>query len=238
MPETGRPRGKRLAVLPGEEVLLQSEISVLFSPVNSGLDFVLAAFVGYLAGAIPFGYLVARAHGINILKEGSGNPGATNVKRVVGKRAGNTVFLLDFLKGAAAVGWIFLLPLEGDRLVTAAVLGLCAAILGHSFSIFLKGKGGKGVATTMGGLAVIMPWVVLIGIGVWVVTFYTSRYVSLASILFAWSLPVGNWCLEATPLLTWISLALALLITVRHRSNIQRLLKGTENRSIRRKGGG
>ena len=197
------------------------------------MDFVLATLVGYLAGAIPFGYLVARAHGVDILKEGSGNPGATNVKRVVGKRAGNTVFALDFLKGVLAAGWVFLLSVEGERLLVASILGLCAAILGHSFSIFLKGKGGKGVATTMGGLAVIMPWVVLIGVAVWVATFYASRYVSLASILFAWSLPAGNLLLGAEPLLIWISLALAVLITFRHRSNIERLLKGTENRFVR-----
>ncbi len=197
----------------------------------------MATVVGYLAGAIPFGYLVARAHGVDILKEGSGNPGATNVKRVVGKKAGNMVFALDFLKGVFASGWVFLLPVEGERLLVAAILGLCAAILGHSFSVFLKGKGGKGVATTMGGLAVIMPWVVLIGVAVWVVTFYASRYVSLASILFAWSLPAGNLALGAAPLLVWISLALAVLITFRHRSNIERLLKGTENRFVRPKGG-
>jgi acyl phosphate:glycerol-3-phosphate acyltransferase len=202
------------------------------------LDFLLAAGVGYLVGAIPFGYFVAKAHGVNILKEGSGNPGATNVKRVVGKRAGNTVFALDFLKGILATAWVLVLPIEGDqRLLVAEIIGLCAAILGHSFSIFLKGKGGKGVATTMGGLMVIMPWVVLIGVVIWVVTFYASRYVSLASILFAASLPVGNFLLGAEPLLVWISLALALLIIFRHRSNIQRLLNGTENRFARRKEG-
>lgn len=205
------------------------------------LEFLLAALIGYLLGAVPFGYLVARAHGVNILTQGSGNPGATNVKRVVGKWAGNTVFALDFLKGAGAAGWVYFLPIEGERLLVAAIIGLCAAILGHSFSIFLKGKGGKGVATTMGGLVVIMPWVVLFGVVVWVGTFYASRYVSLASILFAFSLPVGNLAtfllLDTPPLLIWISLALALLITFRHRSNIQRLLNGTENRFARPKCG-
>lgn len=205
------------------------------------LEFLLAALIGYLLGAVPFGYLVARAHGVNILTQGSGNPGATNVKRVVGKWAGNGVFALDFLKGAGAAGWVYFLPIEGERLLVAAIIGLCAAILGHSFSIFLKGKGGKGVATTMGGLVVIMPWVVLFGVVVWVGTFYASRYVSLASILFAFSLPVGNLAtfllLDTPPLLIWISLALALLITFRHRSNIQRLLNGTENRFARPKCG-
>jgi len=196
-----------------------------------------AAVVGYLLGAVPFGYLVAKAHGVNILKEGSGNPGATNVKRVVGKKAGNAVFALDFLKGAVAAGWVFFLPLVAEAELAAAIVGICAAILGHSFSIFLKGKGGKGVATTMGGLIVVMPIAVLIGVLIWVLIFYTTRYVSLASILFVASLPVTNLILGAPPLLVWISLALAVLITLRHRTNIQRLLNGTENRFVRQKGG-
>lgn len=195
----------------------------------------LAAFVGYLIGALPFGYLVAKAHGVDILKEGSGNPGATNVKRMVGKRAGNAVFLLDFLKGAVATGWPLLLTMEGDSAIIAAIAGLIAAILGHSFSVFLKGRGGKGVATTMGGLIVLMPLVVAVGLLVWVVTFFASRYVSLASILFAVSLPVSNYFLANPPILIYLSLGLALLIVVRHRSNIQRLLNGTENRFVRDK---
>jgi acyl phosphate:glycerol-3-phosphate acyltransferase len=205
--------------------------------MNFGLDFLFAALIGYVAGAIPFGYLVARAHGVNILKVGSGNPGATNVKRVVGKRAGNTVFALDFLKGVAATAWVFLLPFAAEREVVLAIVGLSAAILGHSFSIFLRGKGGKGVATTMGGLLVLMPIALLIGIVVWVITFYTTRYVSLASILFVVSLPLTNFFLGADSLLIWISVAVAVLIVVRHRTNIQRLLNGTENRFVRQKAG-
>lgn len=205
--------------------------------MTPGIEFAAAAVVGYLLGAVPFGYLVARAHGVNILREGSGNPGATNVKRMVGKKAGNTVFALDFLKGAVAAGWVFLLPVVEERELVAALVGLCAAILGHSFSIFLRGKGGKGVATTMGGLVIVMPWAVLVGALVWVVIFYTTRYVSLASILLVLSLPATNFVVGEAPLLIWISLALAILITLRHRSNIQRLLSGTENRFLRQKGG-
>lgn len=197
-----------------------------------------AAVIGYLIGAIPFGYLVAKAHGVDILKEGSGNPGATNVKRIVGKRAGNCVFLLDFLKGTLAAGWPLLMSVEGDAGLVAAIVGLGAAILGHSFSVFLKGRGGKGVATTMGGLLVIMPAAVLIGLVIWVGTFFVSRYVSFASILFAISLPISSWLLGRPPLLIYVSAALAVLIILRHRSNIQRLLNGTENRFVRQKGNG
>src|SRR5690625_612822 len=142
-----------------------------------------ALVIGYFLGAIPFGYLIARACGIDILKEGSGNPGATNVKRVVGRTAGNAVFLLDVLKGSLAAGWPLLLKSESS--LVAAVVGLCAAIVGHSFSVFLKGRGGKGVATTIGGVVVILPVSVLIGLLVWVIVFFSTRFVSLASILFA-----------------------------------------------------
>ncbi|HLS28747.1 MAG TPA: glycerol-3-phosphate 1-O-acyltransferase PlsY [Opitutales bacterium] len=197
---------------------------------------VLALLAGYLVGAIPFGYLVARSRGVDILKEGSGNPGATNVKRVVGKTAGNVVFALDFLKGCFAAGWPLLLQQEAS--LAAAVAGLCAAIGGHSFSIFLKGRGGKGVATTMGGLLVVLPISVLIGVVVWLIVFFASRYVSLASILFAVSLPISSWLLGREPLLIYVTVALALLITIRHRTNIQRLLNGTENRFVREKSNG
>lgn len=197
----------------------------------------LAAALGYLAGAIPFGYIVGRACGVNILEEGSRNPGATNVMRVVGKRAGISVFLLDFLKGAAAAGWPLFLPLEANTILIVSIVGLCAAIFGHSFSVFLKGRGGKGVATTIGGLLVIMPVAVMIGLLVWVIVFFASRYVSLASILFAASLPVSTFLWGSPALLRYVSLGLAILIVVRHISNIQRLLNGTENRFVRPKGG-
>lgn len=198
---------------------------------------VLAAVVGYLAGAIPFGYLVARAHGVDILKEGSGNPGATNVGRVVGKFAGRLVFFLDFLKGVAAAGWVRWLPVETVDPLIPALIGLSAAILGHSFSVFLGWRGGKGVATTMGGLIVVMPLVVLIGLLVWVASFFATRYVSLASILFAVSLPVSNLLLGKPRTLIFVSVALAVLIILRHGSNIRRLLNGTENRFVRQKRG-
>jgi acyl phosphate:glycerol-3-phosphate acyltransferase len=201
------------------------------------ISLLVAALLGYILGAIPFGYLVARAHGVDILREGSGNPGATNVGRVVGKRAGRTVFALDFLKGALAVGWVWVLPLEETGLVSVGLVGLVAAILGHSFSVFLRGKGGKGVATTMGGLLVLMPGVVLVGLLVWLAVFTTSRYVSLASILFAVSLPISNILLGNSLILTLASSGLAIFIVVRHRSNIERLMKGTENRFRREKSG-
>ncbi len=210
--------------------------------------FVASAAAGYLLGAIPFAVIVARRYGVDILKAGSGNPGATNVKRVVGKGPGNVVFALDFLKGFVAAGWPLLVwpGAEGGQL---AVLGLVAAILGHSFSVFIRFRGGKGVATTMGGLLACMPVVVLIGLLVWVVAFYGTRFVSVASLLFGVSLPVsaallpklaerlgsGSALLALPSLYFWFAVLLAVLIVVRHRENIKRLCAGTEHRFVKEK---
>src|SRR5262249_37712374 len=145
--------------------------------------YILATIIGYFLGAIPFGYIVARAHGVDIFKVGSGNPGATNVKRVLGekfgakgKRAGNLVFALDAVKGAVAASWAALAwtgsatgydwqflgmtfsgQASGDEWRLVGLAGVIGAILGHSFSIFTKFKGGKGVATAAGGLVMLVP---------------------------------------------------------------------------------
>lgn len=197
------------------------------------MDFISTAsaiVVGYLLGSIPFAVIVSRMHGVDIFKQGSGNPGATNVKRSVGKRAGNIVFFLDFLKGFVAAIWPGVVFGFGQGVVPLGVWGLMAAILGHSFSVFMKFRGGKGVATTMGGLLALVPWVLLVGVAVWVLLFYTSRYVSLASIGFGISLPISAFVLkESVAMLVFLAI-LAALVVLRHRSNIERLLKGTENR--------
>jgi glycerol-3-phosphate acyltransferase PlsY len=219
---------------------------------------VIAALVGYLLGALPFGYLVARAHGVDIFKAGSGNPGATNVKRVLGERfgergqlAGNFVFVLDALKGAVAAGWPRLIQYKHTYLSfdtgktttlvdTAqtwqllALAGVIAAVLGHSFSIFTKFKGGKGVATAAGGLVVLMPVSCLIGAGVWLLTFLVTRYVSLGSVLAAVAVPAASW-LQGNPLpLNLVATGLGLFVIVRHRENIRRLLNGSENKFVRK----
>lgn len=202
------------------------------------LPLVLALVVGYLLGSLPFGVWVARAHGVDIFKVGSGNPGATNVKRSIGKKAGNLVFLLDFLKGVVATLWP-MLPLVGfgspEFAERMAVAGMVGAIVGHSFSCFIGFRGGKGVATSIGGLLALNWQVALIGVAVWLVVFYATRYVSLASILLAASLPVSAWLLHRTPFLTLFFCILGAFIIVRHRSNIQRLIAGTESKFARKK---
>jgi len=196
-----------------------------------------AAIIGYLLGALPFGYVVARAYGVDIFKEGSGNPGATNVKRVLGekfgpkgKRAGNLVFALDAVKGAVAAGWPVLSPLAATDERLLGLVGVIAAVLGHSFSVFTKFKGGKGVATAAGGLVVLIPVACLAGAMVWLLTFATTRYVSLGSILAAVAVPAVSW-LRGNPLpFSIVATALGAFVIFRHRANLKRLLAGTEPR--------
>ena len=193
----------------------------------SVFSIILFTIIGYLLGAISFAVIIARSQGVDIFKEGSGNPGATNVKRILGKKWGHAVFTLDALKGFTAT----ILPLRvcgDDRL---AIIGLIAAILGHSFSVFLKFRGGKGVATTIGGLLVLMCPVLLLGLVVWLIIFYTKKVVGLASIFFAVSLPLSAYFIYGTedPRF-YLGVVLALFIVGRHRSNIIRMFSGKENK--------
>ena len=199
------------------------------------MAYIITAIVGYLFGAIPFAVIIARSCGVDILKVGSGNPGATNVKRTCGKKAGNLCFLLDATKGFLATSFPVWAGYLGVKLsgnaTTLVFVGLIAAIVGHSFSIFIKFKGGKGIAVSIGGLLFVMLYPILIGLVVWVVVFYASRYVSLASILMAVSLPISSvFFFGVNSVHFWVALAIAAIIVYRHRSNISRLLKGTENR--------
>jgi len=207
------------------------------------LPLLIAGIVGYGLGSLAFGYWVARSHGIDIFQHGSKNPGATNVRRVLGRRAGNLVFLLDALKGAAAAGW----PLAAGRALgialfapyalESAVAGLAGALIGHSFSFLTRMRGGKGVATSVGGFAVLFPVGLLIGAAVWAATYYTTRYVSLASMLAAITLPVAALALHEPALVLALTLAVAAFVIIRHRSNVVRLCKGTESRFSRKPSG-
>jgi glycerol-3-phosphate acyltransferase PlsY len=198
-------------------------------------------------GALPFGYLVARSKGVNIFEVGSKNPGATNVRRMLGKGPGNLVFALDALKGALASSWALLartervfiwdqpewgidLTVVGDVWVHLGVAGLVGAMLGHSYSCFTRFKGGKGVATGAGGMLVIIPVSAAVAAVVWGLVFLATRYVSLASMLAAASLPVSTWVRDRPLLVVVMTALIALFVIVRHRENIRRLLDGTEHR--------
>ncbi|NDV61821.1 glycerol-3-phosphate 1-O-acyltransferase PlsY [Puniceicoccales bacterium CK1056] len=202
--------------------------------MNAYVISLFSLLAGYLIGSISFAVLITRAKGVDIFSVGSGNPGATNVLRVLGKPYGYTCFLLDAFKGVAAVligrGLSLQAGLDPQLL---GIIGLLGAILGHSFSLFLKFKGGKGVATTVGGLFTLLPLVMLIGAILWLIVFLISRYVSLASLVLGVSLPVSAFFLKSDQASFWLCVFLAILILVRHRANIQRLLAGTENRAGR-----
>lgn len=199
------------------------------------VSLLLAAVVGYLLGALPFGYLVAKAKGVNIFEVGSKNPGATNVRRVLGHGPGNLVLLLDAAKGALAVGWMILLSRNGgniapDDLLPLEVTGLVAAMLGHSFSCFTKFKGGKSVATGAGGFLVLFPLGMGIGFVVFSLTLALSRYVSVASMLGAASLPFAAFAFkQPSPVISLAAMAAAFVI-YRHRANLARIRAGTESK--------
>lgn len=195
----------------------------------------VTALVGYLLGSLPFGYLVARSKGVNIFEVGSKNPGATNVRRVLGAGPGNLVFALDALKGAAATAapllWIRLGGGAGPgEPLPLLVAGLAAALLGHSFSCFTRFRGGKGVATGAGGFLVLFPLGVLAAAVTWGLTVLLTRYVSLGSMLAAVALAIAAWALHQPPLLVGLCAAVTVFVILRHRTNLARLVAGTENK--------
>ncbi len=199
----------------------------------------LAAFtlISYLIGAIPFAWIVAKAKGVDIRAVGSGNVGATNVFRAIGKGWGVLTFALDVAKGFLPAFLIPLLWSAPDWPQNSGLLFGCAAIAGHNWPVYLKFKGGKGVATSAGVLLGVAPASVGIGLVVWLLTMAISRYVSLASILAAAAIPVAGWLLYGTanPLLATVLTVLGGIVIWRHRSNIARLRAGTEHRFDRRK---
>jgi glycerol-3-phosphate acyltransferase PlsY len=200
-------------------------------------------FLGYLFGSFPTGYFVGRLTGVDVRAVGSGNIGATNVLRVLGKRWGYTVFFVDAFKGFAAVRLaIFIAKRLPDLAPHPEYFGILAAMLcivGHTFPVWLRFKGGKGVATSAGALFGLMPMVVPFIVIVWIIIFEITRYVSVASIVASASLPVAVWLflrwgyLEGAALL-YFSMAIAALVLWRHRSNFSRLLNGTEQRFTRK----
>lgn len=184
----------------------------------------------YCLGAVPFGALIARRRGVDILKHGSGNIGATNVHRVLGKAAGLTVTVLDVLKGlvpALAAKW--LIPDTGHSLEWAFWIGM-AAVVGHCFSPFLGWRGGKGISTSCGVL-LGTSWPVACGVlAVFIAITALTRYVSLASVVAAGSVAIFGLIFGHPAPLIWAYVALFIFVVHRHRHNIKRLLAGTERK--------
>jgi acyl phosphate:glycerol-3-phosphate acyltransferase len=197
--------------------------------------YIACGLPAYLLGAIPFGLLIARARGVDIRKVGSGNIGATNVFRSVGKGWGILAFACDALKGLIPVTLFPRLAQAAWAYDGGAALPLacaCLAIAGHNWPVYLRFKGGKGVATSAGALAGLAPAAAGIGLAVWALAFAATRYVSVASMAAAAAVAAAAWALpaHAGPLLPGALTALCALIVARHKGNIRRLLNGTENR--------
>ena len=199
------------------------------------VGYIVVVVVAYLLGSIPTGFLVAKARGIDIRTVGSGNIGATNVFRILGKPAGVFVLLADAVKGWLAVfivakliaGWFFPdagpLSIEWFRLCAGI-----AAILGHNYTCWLHFRGGKGIATSAGVLVALVWLPVLSILGGWGGVFAVSRYVSLASMCASFVLPFAAWLTGKNLATVIITATLAALAIYKHKSNIQRLINGTE----------
>ncbi len=213
------------------------------------LENILYILAAYLMGSVPFGYLAGRLNGIDLREHGSHNIGATNAVRVLGKKWGIPVFICDFFKGYAPL--LFMKEhLGGDATLfdSAQMLWLLgvmfALILGHTFTCFLRFKGGKGVATTGGCLFALSPLVGAVTLGTWILSMICTRYVSLSSIVAgigmiasaAYVFWLKDGALSASDgMVLGLLLLIFLLVVVKHRSNIVRLCKGTEPRAFSKK---
>jgi glycerol-3-phosphate acyltransferase PlsY len=185
---------------------------------------IFSVIAGYLLGSIPFGLLLTRAAGLGDIREvGSGNIGATNVLRTGNKALAAATLLLDAAKGALAV------LLAGAYSPDAALFAGAAAVAGHMFPVWLRFKGGKGVATGLGVMLAVTPWVGLLGLAMWIATVYFTRYSSLAALVSYGSAPIYAW-LMAGPRPALLALYIAILVFWSHRENIRRLRAGTENK--------
>lgn len=208
------------------------------------LSYIAAAIGAYLLGSVPTGYLVARAKGIDIRTVGSGNIGATNVFRILGKPAGVFVLGADALKGFLACRLVAnlaygLFGVTDGGATAQEGLSIAAgifAVLGHNYTCWLNFKGGKGIATSAGVLVALVPWALLVILAIWIVVFALTRYVSLGSIAASFALPFAAWLTGSSLTLVLIVAGLGALAIYKHKGNIQRLLNGTESRvSFKRK---
>jgi glycerol-3-phosphate acyltransferase PlsY len=182
--------------------------------------------LGYLLGSVPVGFLLGLRSGIDVRETGSGNVGATNVARVVGKRQGILTLIVDTVKGFLPV----ILAIQLGASLAATVLVGAAAFIGHLYPIFLKFKGGKGVATALGVFLAVAPLATLVLVALFAFTVLASRIVSLSSILAAVAAPIIFWLFSYPPLVVGMAVFIALAITWRHQSNIRRMMNGSEPR--------
>lgn len=196
------------------------------------IKFLLFAVIAYFMGSLPNGVFIGKKiKGIDIREHGSGNSGATNAYRVLGAKCGIVVLVADILKGLIP---LMLADVAGIKGIPLLLIGIIA-IVGHSLSIFLDFKGGKGVATSLGVFLYLVPQVMLIVVGAFIGVVYFTKYISLASIVGAGLLPILTLFMPLRdgidrPSIFIISLFMGLFVIYRHRTNITRLLNGTENK--------
>ena len=186
--------------------------------------------IAYLSGSIPFGAFLAKSQNINIFDHGSGNIGATNVARVLGKKAGVITLAGDMIKGW---GMVFLASLWFEKSIFIALAGL-SVFLGHLFSVFLKFKGGKGVATGLGVFSFVMPLPTLLSVGIFALTLRVSGYVSLSSILAAISLPIFGIFFRMPLPYIYLAVIVVLFTMQKHHDNIARLIIGEEVKFLKK----
>lgn len=201
------------------------------------MNYIIVTLLSYLLGSMPTGYLWGRAVGKDVRKHGSGNIGATNVFRVLGKTAGITVLLIDALKGYGAAVWIpslvNSLPLgeasqQGD--VSLMLIGGFLGIIGHNYTCWLGFKGGKGIATSAGVLLGLLPQSFLVALITWIILMLLFRYVSVASIGAAAALPVSAFIFKSPGQLKALAILMGVMAIWKHRPNIERLKNGHEHR--------
>ena len=190
------------------------------------MTLIMVCWAAYLLGSIPSGLLWGKAYGIDVRREGSGNIGATNLYRTVGRKVGVLTLVCDCLKGFVPVLLVKLSSLPADH---AAWVGL-AAFCGHVFSVFLRFKGGKGVATALGVFLALSPWAVAIALAVFLILVFKWRYISLGSIVAAAVMPPAVSLLGGGRVLVLVTACIAAIVIVRHHENIRRLVGGTENK--------
>jgi len=192
------------------------------------MDIIITVIISYLLGSISFSFLIGKYWaGIDIREHGSGNAGATNTLRVLGILPGIIVFILDGLKGALSVLIAYLISTNEPIVM---VLGGIFAIIGHNWPVYLRFKGGKGVATTIGVVASLLFLPFIFSAIIACIILIITRYVSLASIIFALFIPIFVIIMDYAIIYQFFSLLLAVLVCIRHKDNIKRLLKGTERK--------
>ncbi len=197
------------------------------------MSYLLILLLGYLIGSIPNGLIIGKLiYNTDLRQYGSHNIGATNAWRTLGHKAGLTIFVLDFLKGVVSVLFAAIIGANGTAPAApfALILGGTMAIVGHSCSLFLQFKGGKGVATGLGVITILMPQAAICAFILWLIIVVVTRYVSLASMVAAVSVPLQAYYWDKTWEYIVFGVLAAAFVVYRHNANIHRLMDGTESK--------